>query len=54
MWSEPELKPLVSESAGLLERESRKDLESRRLVMRAMPGNLSRKSAGVPIGSLGW
>ena len=44
-WSEPELKPLVSESSGLLERESRKELESRRLAMRAMLGNFSRKSA---------
>lgn len=52
-WSEPELKPLVSESTGLLERESRKERESRRLVMRAMPGNFPRKSAAVPMGSLG-
>lgn len=44
-WSEPELKPLVSESSGLLERESKKELESRRLAMRAMLGNFSRKSA---------
>lgn len=44
-WSEPELKPLVSESSGLLERESRKELESRRLAMRAMLSNLARKSA---------
>ncbi len=43
--SEPELKPLVSESSGLLERESRKELESRRFAMRAMLGNFSRKSA---------
>lgn len=44
-WSEPELKPLVSESSGLLERESRKELESSRFAMRAMLGNFSRKSA---------
>ncbi len=44
-WSEPELKPLVSESSGLLERESKKEPESRRFVMRAMLGNFSKKSA---------
>lgn len=44
-WSEPELKPLVSESSGLLERESKKELESRRFAMRAMLGNFSKKSA---------
>lgn len=44
-WSEPELKPLVSESSGLLERESKKELESRRFAMRAMVGNFSKKSA---------
>lgn len=43
-WSEPELKPLVSESSGLLERESRKELESRRFAMRATLGNFSKKS----------
>lgn len=43
-WSEPELKPLVSESSGLLERESKKELESRRFAMRAMLGNFSKKS----------
>lgn len=44
-WSEPELKPLVSESSGVLEREFRKELESSRFAIRAMPGNFSRKSA---------
>lgn len=43
-WSEPELKPLVSESSGLLERESKKELESSRFAMRAMLGNFSKKS----------
>lgn len=39
-WSEPELNPLVSESTGLMEWESKKDWE----LKRAMPGNFSRKS----------
>lgn len=53
MWSDPELKPLVSESSGLLERESRKELESRRFAMRAIPGNFSKKSAVMPTDSGG-
>lgn len=52
-WSEPELKPLVSESSGLLERESKKELESSRFAMRAIPGNFSRKSAVILMDSGG-
>lgn len=52
-WSEPELKPLVSESSGLVERDSRKELESRRPDMRAMAGNFSMKSLMLMVSGVG-
>ena len=50
-WSDPELKPLVSESEGLLERESRMGRVSRRELLTEGAGNLSTTSA--PRGSSG-
>lgn len=50
-WSDPELKPLVSESEGLLERESRMGRVSRRDPLTEGVGNLSTKSD--PRGSRG-
>lgn len=50
-WSDPELKPLVSESEGLLERESRMGRVSRRDPLTEGAGNLSTKSD--PRGSRG-
>lgn len=41
-WSDPELKPLVSESEGLLERESRIGRVSRRDPLTEGAGNLSK------------
>lgn len=49
-WSDPELKPLVSESTGLLERESNREWDSSRELSRAML-NLSWKS-GVLTGAV--
>lgn len=50
-WSDPELKPLVSESEGLLDRESRMGRVSRRDPLTEGAGNLSTKSD--PRGSRG-
>lgn len=50
-WSDPELKPLVSESEGLLERESRMGRVSKRDPLTAGVGNLSTTSD--PSGSRG-
>lgn len=50
-WSDPELKPLVSESEGLLERESKMGRVSRRDRLTEGAGNLSTKSD--PRGSRG-
>lgn len=41
-WSDPELKPLVSESEGLLDRESRMGRVSRRGPLTEGAGNLSK------------
>ena len=50
-WSEPELNPLVSESEGLLERESKRERESRRAFLSAGVENFSDRSE--PTGSRG-
>lgn len=50
-WSEPELKPLVSESEGLLERDSRRERESRREFLSVGVENFSDRSD--PMGSRG-
>lgn len=47
-WSDPELKPLVSESEGLLERESKMGRVSRRDPLTEGAGNLSKSD---PMGS---